>query len=164
MDAKGILHTFTIVSLIMLAVFLGGQTSAYGQETGGAKVARLLNESGVKLTKIGDDTWTIPFEGKSMKDITVVASVGEGMFVVFALIPESKTAKFPPQALEKLLNLNDSFDRVKIGIDKDRFVFVRIDMTVRTLDKEELTAGIDQVAAAVDEVHGHIRAHLPKAK
>jgi len=96
MDAKGFLHTFTIGSLIMLAVFLGAQTSAYGQETGGAKVARLLNESGVKLTKIGDDTWTIPFEGKSMKDITVVASVGEGMFVVFALIPESKTAKFPP--------------------------------------------------------------------
>ncbi|MEQ1764085.1 MAG: hypothetical protein ABL984_13200 [Pyrinomonadaceae bacterium] len=164
MRRKRIVQRLTISSLILTAFIVGAQISAFGQEAGGAKVARLLNESGVKLTKVGDDIWTIPFEGKSMKEISVVTTVSEGIFLAFALIPESKNVKFPPPALQKLLNLNDEFDRVKIGIDDKGFVFVRIDMTVRTLDKQELSDGIDQVAAAVDQVYGHIRPHLPKTK
>jgi hypothetical protein len=138
--------------------------STMGQESDGAKVARLLNESDIKMTKIDTNMWTLPFEGKSMKDITVMMGVGDGVLVTFALIPESKNAKFSPQVLTKLLNLNDEYDGVKIGIDKKNFVFVRIDLTVRTLDREQLSAAIDQVAAAVDLVFAEIRPHLPKAK
>jgi hypothetical protein len=164
MRRSRIARSLTIGSLILTALLFGSQASVLGQEAGGAKVARLLNESGVNLTKVGDDIWTIPFEGKSMKEISVVTTVSEGMFLAFALIPESKNVKFPPPALQKLLNLNDEYDRVKIGIDDKGFVFVRIDMTVRTVDKQELSDGIEQVAAAVDQVHGHIRTHLPKSK
>lgn len=148
---------------MFLLVLLAG-TSALAQETGGAKVSRLLNESGAKFTKIADDTWSMSFEGKSMKDINVLAGVGDGILVTFALIPQSKGVKFPPDVLMKLLNLNDQYDRVKVGIDIKGNVFVRIDMTIRTLDKSELSEGIDQVAAAVDEIHGQIRTYLPRTK
>jgi len=158
------IRRLTVGSLLFIALILGMQVSVTGQENDGAKVARLLNESGVKMTKIDTDTWTIPFEGKSMKDISVMLGIGDGTLVTFALIPESKNVKFSPQVLMKLLNLNDEYDGVKIGIDDKGVVFVRIDLTVRTLDKEQLSAGIDQVAAAVDLVFAEIRPHLPKAK
>ena len=152
----GLLLVITIISIFSV--------STMGQESDGAKVARLLNESDIKMTKIDTNMWTLPFEGKSMKDITVMMGVGDGVLVTFALIPESKNAKFSPQVLTKLLNLNDEYDGVKIGIDKKNFVFVRIDLTVRTLDREQLSAAIDQVAATVDLVLAEIRPHLPKAK
>ena len=149
---------------VLAAFFLLAVPHAFGQESPTAKVKRLMNESGAKVHKSSEDTWTLPFQGKALKDITVVATVGEGLLITFALIPESKDAKFPPQVLLKLLNLNEDFDRVKVGIDKDGILFVRSDVAVRTLDKEDLTTTIDQVAAAIDEVYGHVRAHLPKAK
>lgn len=149
---------------VLVALFLLAGLQAFGQESPAAKVKRLLNESGAKVDKSSEDTWTLPYEGKVLKDITVVATVGEGLLITFALLPESKNAKFPPQVLLKLLNLNEDFDRVKVGIDKDGILFVRSDVAVRTLDKEDLTTTIDQVAAAIDEVYSQVRAHLPKAK
>lgn len=138
--------------------------SALGQESPAAKAARLLRETEINTTKIDDTTWSMPFEGKSMKNIDVLAGVGDGILVTFARIPESKKVKFTPAVLLKLLKLNDQYDGVKVGIDDDEIVFVRIDLTVRTLDKDQLTAGIDQVAAAVDLVHAEIKPFLPKAK
>lgn len=157
-------RSLTVGSLLFLALVLGMPSSATGQETDGAKVARLLNETGVNLTKIDADMWTIPFEGKRMKDITVMIGIGDGTLVSFALIPQSKGVKFPPPVLMKLLNLNDEYDTVKVGIDDKGIVFVRIDLTVRTLDKQQLIDSIDQIAAAVDQVFTEIRPHLPKAK
>jgi hypothetical protein len=154
----------TFGSLLFIALILGMHSSVIGQETDGAKVARLLNESGVNLTKIDAEMWTIPFEGKRMKDITVMIGVAEGTLVSFALIPQSKNVKFPTPILMKLLNLNDEYDTVKVGIDDKGIVFVRIDLTVRTLDKQQLIDSIDQIAAAVDQVFTEIRPHLPKAK
>lgn len=149
---------------VLFALFFLAGLTASGQESASAKVARLLEGSGLTTSKIGDDMWTIPFEGKTMKDITVMLGVGDGVLVTFALIPESKNVKFSPQVLTKLLNLNDEYDGVKVGIDKKGFVFVRIDLMIRTLDKEQLSAGIEQVAAAVDGVHAEIRSHLPKTR
>lgn len=163
MREKKIVHILVGMAAVSV-VFLVGSFNTLGQESGEVKVARLLNDSNIKFTKIDKTTWTIPFEGRSMKDITVVTSVGQGVVVVFALIPDSKNIRFPAATLQKLLNLNEAMDRVKIGIDKPGLVFVRIDMTLRTLDQEELSTAIDQVAAAVDEVHGNIREHLPKGK
>jgi hypothetical protein len=149
---------------LVIGVLLAAHSSAFGQEAPSAKVARLLNDTGVKLTKIKENTWTLPFQGESMKDITVFVAVGGDLLVTFALIRESKDVKFPPEVLRELLLLNETYDRVKVGIDKEGIVFVRSDISVRTLDQKDMSASIDQVAAAVDEVHENIRSHLPKAK
>ena len=159
-----LVRTLMTASPLLLALLLGTQMSGFGQESDSAKIARLLNETGTKMTKTADSTWTIEYEGKSMKDITVGVTFGDGILVTYARITESKGVKFSTQVLEKLLQLNFTFDRVKVGIDKEAIIFVRTDMTVRTLDKEELSAGIEQVAAAADETHKVLRSHLPKAK
>jgi len=152
------------VAPFIIALLLGMQTSVSGQESDSAKVARLFSESSAKPTKATGSVWTLPFEGKSLKDIIVGVTVGEGLVVTYSRLLETKNVKFTPQALETILKLNFTFDRVKVGIDPEGILFVRTDVSVRTLDKEELLAGIEQVAAAVDETHKALRPHLPKAK
>lgn len=151
---------FAIFAFVSLA-----STDALAQESASTKVARLLNEATFPVTKVEKDLWTIKFEGKARKEIIVAVSVADGdMVLALAFFSESEKVNLPPQVLVKLLRLNDQYDRVKVGIDKEGAVFVRLDMTARTLDKDEFVTGIDQVAAVADHAYSEIRAHLPKSK
>ncbi len=147
---------FTLVSL--------GSLGILAQESPSTKVARLLNESTFSVTKIEKDLWTITYEGKAKKEITVGVSIAKDMVLAIAVFAESEKVNLPPQVLMKLLRLNEEYDRVKVGIDREGAVFVRLDLTARTLDKADLITGIDQVAAVADHAYSEIRAHLPKSK
>jgi hypothetical protein len=134
----------------------------WGQESDSAKVARVLNESAPNLTKTAESAWKVEFQGKSLKDISVGVGVGEGLAVVFTRFMETKNVKFSQEVMVNLLKLNFTFDRVKIGIDPENVVFVRTDASVRTLDKQEMSALLEQVAAATDETHKVLSPHLQK--
>ena len=154
----------TYLSLIIIAILGMSSSAAIGQETHLAKTARLLNESGINYAKVNDTTWTVTFDGKSLKEIPVAVTTGDGIFIAFTLIKDAKGIKLPAPALLKLLQLNEDLDRVKVGIGKDGQISVRIDVSLRTLDKDDLAVLVNQVAAAADEVHIAIKGHLPKAK
>jgi len=51
-----------------------------------------------------------------------------------------------------------------VGIDKDGDVFVRVDLSIRVLDKDEMTVNVDQVAATADEVFKGLKPNLAVAK
>lgn len=150
--------------LFVIACMLGLGVTAFGQENRSQKAARVINETGLAFTKAGENLWTIPFEGKVRKDIIVVVSVTDDMLSLFSLIAQKKELKTTPEMLQKLLRFNDDFDRVKVGMDKDGDVFVRIDISIRVLDKDELKSNIDQAAAAADEVYKGLKPNFIKAK
>jgi predicted HAD superfamily phosphohydrolase len=54
--------------------------------------------------------------------------------------------------MKQILKLCMTLDKVKIGLDEDDNLLVRIDLNTRTLDKEELTQSLDQLGGATDEV------------
>ena len=64
----------------------------------------------------------------------------------------------------KLLKLNGELDRVKIGIDGEGDTFVRIDLSVRRMDEEEMKENIEQVAAATDVVYAAIKPYVTTSK
>ncbi|MGD9590349.1 MAG: YbjN domain-containing protein [Pyrinomonadaceae bacterium] len=138
--------------------------NVHGQESHTQKVARVINETGFNFTKAGDGVWTIPFEGKVQKDITVVISVSEDLLTLFSIVAVKKDFKPTPELHQKLLRFNDDLDRVKVGIDKDGDIFVRIDLSIRNLDKDELKVNIDQAAAAADEVFKAVKPTFVKTK
>ncbi|MBK9154035.1 MAG: YbjN domain-containing protein [Chloracidobacterium sp.] len=150
---------FTVVSCLLLIGM-----DVHGQESHSQKVARVINETGFNFTKASEGVWTIPFEGKVQKDITVVISVSEDLLTLFSIVAVKKDFKPTPELHQKLLRFNDDLDRVKVGIDKDGDIFVRIDLGIRIMDKEELRANIDQVAAAADEVFKAVKPTLIKTK
>ena len=66
--------------------------------------------------------------------------------------------------MKKLLGLNEQLDRVKIGLDKEGDVFVRIDLSIRILDKQELKENLDQAAAAANDVFAALKPFLIATK
>ena len=136
--------------------------SASSQESSAAKTGRLLNESGVNFTKVANDVWTVPFEGKNLRSFQVLIGVDKDVLVMFVIVTDKKKYTRSPELLNKLLSQNDQMDRVKIGIDKQGEIAVRIDLTVRLMDKRELSENLDQVAAASDEIFAIIQPYLVK--
>lgn len=157
------IYRLTIMFTPLLCLLAIG-VNVHGQDPHAQKVARVINETGLTFTKAGESVWTVPFEGKAQKDITVVLSVGDDLLTLFSLIAEKKDFKPTPDLFQKLLRFNEDLDRVKVGIDKDGDIFVRIDLSIRNLDKDELKANIDQAAAAADEVFKAVKPSLVKPK
>ncbi len=148
------------IVLVTVMICLVSSGSALGQDGTSAKVTRLLNESKVSYTKLSETVWSVPFEGKQLKDISVVISTADPIVVVFAVVAEKKDFKLTPELMQKLLRSNQDFDRVKVGIDKGGDIFVRVDLSTRLLDAEELKANVEQVSAAADEVYAFVKPSL----
>jgi hypothetical protein len=132
------------------------------QENPQVKAARLLNETKVKYTKVADNVWTIPYSGKSLKSFDVILSTNHDMLFIFVVPVKLKEYKPSQELFAALLNQNTQMDRVKIGIDDDRDVTVRIDLSIRLVDKRELTENLDQLAAASDKIFDIFQPHLVK--
>jgi len=146
-------------------------TAARAQETpaqplvespAAAAMSKLLEGTGLAHNKIRETVWTVPFKGEVKKDFNVVvALVSDGTVVVlFAVLAEKAQMKETPELWQQLLRMNDQFDRVKVGIDGDGDAFVRVDLSLRILDPEEMKANLEQVAAATDEILAAIQPHL----
>jgi len=117
-----------------------------------SRLPQLLEQSGYNYSKVSDNVWVIPFNGKILKDFNVIITPQEGLAVIFVIVAQQKELKVTPELMRALLRMNADFDRVKVGIDKDGDLFVRVDASERVLDVEELKTNIEQVAAAADEV------------
>jgi hypothetical protein len=153
----------TKILFTLLFVFFS-IAQGHAQETPNAKVARLLNGSGVKFTKVDNGIWTVPYSGKQLPDFNVIIAAEKDVLVMFVVVADQKQFRPAPELFKKLLAHNDEFDRVKIGIDKEGGVVVRMDLSIRLIDKKELTESLDQTAAATDEVYASIRPFLNPAK
>ena len=86
------------------------------------------------------------------------------MAVMFVVVAEKKQLKVTSELMRILLRMNDDFDRVKIGIDKNGDLFVRVDSSTRVMDVQELKDNIEQVAAATDEVTKAIKPYISQSK
>ena len=135
---------------------------SFAQESAPAKAARLLNESKVKYSKVADNVWTIPYSGKSLKSFDVILSTGHDMLFIFVVPVKHNEYKPSQELFAALLSQNTQMDRVKIGIDDDRDLTVRIDLTIRLVDKRELTENLDQLGAAADKIFDVLQPHLIK--
>lgn len=150
------------LSLAIVICSFALSISASAQESSAAKTGRLLNESGVNFTKVANDIWTVPFDGKTLRNFQVLIGVDKDVLVMFVIVTDKKKYTRSPELLNKLLLQNDQMDRVKIGIDKQGEIAVRIDLTVRLMDKRELSENLDQVAAASDQIFAIIQPYLVK--
>lgn len=124
----------------------------------------MLEESGYPYTKITDNVWTIPFEGKNLKKFDLIVTTNPDILILFVVVAKKKDFTVTPALMRTMLNLNDEFDRVKIGLDKDGNAFVRIDVSIRVQDKQELKDNLDQASAAADELFVAIKPFTKKTK
>ena len=154
--------------LLLSGICVSAQTAAPNtapDKAALAKVVQLLEASGQAYAKAKDGVWVVKFKGNQLPEISVVTIYSQNMLIFVSTVAEKADYKPAPELLQKLLNLNDDFDRVKVGIDsEDGDIFVRIDLTLRVVDQTEFNANLDQISAAVDEVYGAIKPMLSAKK
>ncbi|HYE71808.1 MAG TPA: YbjN domain-containing protein [Blastocatellia bacterium] len=156
---------FAVLFLIVCLSLLPIQTIAQAsQDKTGPKLVQLLEQSGYKYTKAADKAWTIPFTGKVISDFIAVVTYEEDIVVIFTIVAEKAEYKVTPELMQKLLRMNGDLDRVKIGIDKEGDMFVRIDLSISTLTADELKINANQVASATEQVYEAITPFLVTAK
>lgn len=128
-----------------------------------ANVVALLEKSGHNYTKVKDGVWEINFTGDNLKDFSVRLALGDNILVTMAKLADRKDLKLDPALLMKLLELNHSFDSVKLALSED-MLYVRMDTHLRILDTQEMKYVIDQMSGATDEVYPQIKKFIAGAK
>ena len=153
-----------LVSALMLlcATLASAQTAApsAADKAATAKVVQLLEGSGHGYTKAKDGIWIVNFKGNQLPEFAVITIYSEGMLIFATTLAEKAEFKTTPELMQKLLNLNDSLDRVKVGLNANGGAFVRIDLTLRVVDQTEFKANLEQVSAAVDETYAVLKPFL----
>jgi hypothetical protein len=134
---------------LLLFIVACSATASWSQTPG--KIDSLIKQTGYEFTKAADKLWVTKVEGKNAKEIALIVAESEGMTILFSVVAEKATLLTPVQ-MKQLLKLSLALDKVKIGLDEDDNLMVRIDLNTRLLDKEELTQSLDQLGGAADEV------------
>lgn len=146
-----------LVALTFLLIFPVGSDALSVQDQPPAILARLLDQAGYPYTKVKENIWAIPFEGKKLPQFNLGATTQQDVAVLFVVVAEKADFRLSPELMLKLLQLNAALDRVKVFVDDDGDASVRVDLSVRRLDVEELKVNIEQVAASADKVYEAIK-------
>ncbi|MFZ5806201.1 MAG: hypothetical protein ACOY3I_03195 [Verrucomicrobiota bacterium] len=124
-------------------------------------IAQEVSEkTGYQYEKISDHVWKFLFTGRHMLEIDVLAVWQGQLFIFGAIVVSQQMLNGDKKLSNELLLLNNNLDRVKIGFNQENMLFVRSDISVRTLDFQEFKDNMDQVAAATDYIYGLIKPYL----
>lgn len=121
-------------------------------------VEAVAKETGYHFRKINDRTWKFLFSGERFKTIDVLV-VWQGALLVLGVVLDPRYVGESARLTQELLVLNNNLDRVKIGMNQEGMLFVRVDISVRTLDQREFKDNLDQIAAAADYIFGILQAY-----
>jgi hypothetical protein len=135
------------------------QTSAAEE----ARVSALLSASRIKFVKHSNPktaAWTIDRRSAERGEFQVVVTVKSDLLIVFVTVEQKARLQRTPELDEKLLKMSHKFDFVKIGIDDDDDVFVRIDTHLRLLDSAALVEMVEQVSRITDSVYLALKPYL----
>ena len=154
--------SLAFVLTLLCATLVSAQTAApsAADKAATAKVVQLLEGSGHGYTKAKDGVWVVNFKGTQLPEFAVITIYSEGMLIFATTVAEKAEFKPTPELMQKLLNLNDSLDRVKIGLNANGDALVRIDLTLRVVDQTEFKTNLEQISAAVDETYVVVKPFL----
>ena len=147
-----------LIAFVLLLVF--SALTAHAQKAVPSKTEGFLKGSTIPHTKVQKDIWQLHFEGKALKKFYVVATEGDGYIILFATVALQNEYKPSPELTKKLLKTAWNTDRVKIGLNDEDAIIVRIDLSLRVTDKREFTECVDQVAAVTDQVFEAVKPFL----
>jgi hypothetical protein len=134
------------LTLVVLSQAVHARKSA-----GAPRLPDLLQQSGLKYQQVGDGIWLLGFGVGPDKTVRVFVTESGGLALIGTTLKRDGDADVTRDELLAINRLNAEVDRVKIGLDDKMNLFVRVDLTLRTLDAEDLKVNVSQVAAAADK-------------
>jgi hypothetical protein len=122
------------------------------------RMKKLLAGSGLPFRMVNDSVAVIPYEGENIASYNVVIQEISDLYIVYSNLTEALSGKMDTTKYKYLLQQNDHFDFVKIGLSSDdNNMYVRADVYKAGVTAALLTRIIKQVANVTNIVAGDLK-------
>ena len=122
------------------------------------EMQKFLTASGLPYKMLNDSVAVIPYEGENLASYEVVVQKISDLYIVYTNLTEALPGKIDETKYKYLLQQNDHYDVVKIGMSADdNTVYLRADLYKTATTAALLTRIIKQVANVTNIVAGDLK-------
>jgi len=141
-------HLVCTLYFLLLAVFAFTQNTANPQSDKAVpELELILAGIGLPYSIINDSLAVIPYNGENIKSFKVIIQKISDLYIVYTNLYEALPEEIDETKYKYLLQRNDHFDIVKIGMSAgDNLVYVRADVYQAGINTALLKRIIQQVA------------------
>lgn len=118
---------------------------------------KLIAGTGLPFRLINDSLAAIPYEGENIPSYQVVVQRLGDLLIIFTDLTEATSNKIDESKYKYLLQQNDHFDIVKIGMSSDSNFYIRADVYRNGVTTALLTRIIKQVANVTNIIAGEMK-------
>ena len=123
-----------------------------------SELQKFLTASGLPYKMLNDSVAVIPYEGENLASYEVVVQKISDLYIVYTNLTEALPGKIDEKKYKYLLQQNDHYDVVKIGMSADdNTVYLRADVYKTATTVALLTRIIKQVANVTNIVAGDLK-------
>lgn len=123
-----------------------------------SELKKLVAGTGLPFTLVNDSLAIIPFEGENIATYDVLVQKIGGLYIVYSNLTEILPGKIDESKYKYLLQKNDHFDIVKIGMNSDdNTIYLRADVYKAGLTSALLTRIIRQVGNVTNIIAGDLK-------
>jgi hypothetical protein len=119
---------------------------------------KLVSGSGLPFKMINDSLAVIPYEGENIASYNVLIQKVSDLYIVYTNLTETLPGKINDTKFKYLLQKNNDFDIIKIGLESsDNIVYVRADIFRSVTTTALMTRVIKQVANVTNIIAGDLK-------
>ncbi len=123
-----------------------------------SELAKVLSGSGLPYKIVTDSIAVIPYEGDNIPSYSVLVQKVSDLYIVYTNLTEALPGKIDETKYKYLLQQNDQYDVVKIGMSaEDGTVYLRADLYKTGVNTALLTRVIKQVANVANIIGGDLK-------
>ncbi|MGZ5190198.1 MAG: hypothetical protein ACXWCZ_04205 [Flavisolibacter sp.] len=152
---KQILFSFCLLLMATLSFAQSKQKVPTKQPVSALK--KLLTGTGLPFKIINDSLYVVPYEGVNIESYSVMVQKVSDLYIVYTNLTEILPGKIDDSKYEYLLQQNDNYDIIKIGMNSDeKTIYVRADLYTTAITTVLLTRVIKQVANVTNIIAGEL--------
>jgi len=122
------------------------------------ELKKILSGTGLPFKIVNDSLAVIPYEGENISSYQVLVQRISDLYIVFVNLTETLPGKIDDTKYKYLLERNNDFDIIKIGLDSaDNTVYLRADIFKAGASTKLLTRIIKQVANVTNIIGGDLK-------
>jgi hypothetical protein len=154
---KKLLLFFTCIVLYSAFAFCQTKTTATSKKPL-HELAKLLIGSALPYKIVNDSLAVIAYEGENIASYNVVIQKISDLYIIYTNLSEALPGKINESKYKYLLQQNDHYDMVKIGISADDgAVYIRADLYRTATNPALLKRIITQVANVTNIISGELK-------
>ena len=121
------------------------------------ELKKLLTGTGLPYRLVNDSLAVIPYQGENIESFQVVVQKNASLYIIYTSLSEAIPKKLNESQYKYLLQQNDHFDIVKIGLAEDGTIYLRADVYKSTATTPILKRIIIQVANVTNIIGGDLK-------